>query len=235
MPFVWVSAVFAGVGMSVQGGKRRRAVPVGIMTDSAVAEADLMTLPPVRELRFSAVESPESCWCRARRSTKSLVALGADGSSSFGGCSSPAFDLLPIGEGRERDDDSSPTSQDHMPGTPAFKQGPQGTEAPPPELPTTALQEDIRCTAHNLPLSFIWSVGILSFRDNLPIRTFSIQSWNMGEQEHSVYPSGAQRSAPTAHFGHYSQEWCKKEQKNDYLALCMPKVLDTPDSAIVLI
>lgn len=110
-------------------GKRRRAVPVGIMTDSAVAEADLMTLPPVRELRFSAVESPESCWCRARRSTKSLVALGADGSSSFGGCSSPAFDLLPIGEGRERGDDSSPTSQDSVPGTPAFAPGPQGRGA----------------------------------------------------------------------------------------------------------
>lgn len=117
-PFLWVSAMPVGVRAGVQEGKRRRAVPVGIMTDSAVAEADLMTLPPVRELRFSAVESPESCWCRARRSTKSLVALGADGSSSFGGCSSPAFDLLPIVEGRERDDDSSPTSQDHVPGTP---------------------------------------------------------------------------------------------------------------------
>lgn len=99
---------------------------MGIMTDSAVAEADLMTLPPVRELRFSAVESPESCWCRARRSTKSLVALGADGSSSFGGCRSPAFDLSPSGEWREREDDSSPTSQDQASGPPAVKQGPQG-------------------------------------------------------------------------------------------------------------
>lgn len=107
---------------------------MGIMTDNAVAEADLMTLPPVRELRFSAVAvSPESCWCRARRSTKSLVALGADGSSSLGGCSSPAFDLSPIGEGRERDDDSSPRSQDHTQGTPPPN---KSHRAPPHELPT---------------------------------------------------------------------------------------------------
>lgn len=123
-----VSATPAGRGwVCGGGGERRRAVPVGIMTDSAVAEADLMTLPPARGLRFSAVESPVSCWCRARRSTKSLVALGADGSSSFGGCSSPAFDLSPRGEWRERDDDASPAAQDPPPGTPGD---------PPQALPT---------------------------------------------------------------------------------------------------
>lgn len=37
------------------------ASPAGIMTDKAVAEADLMTLPPVREGRFSAAGSPDSC------------------------------------------------------------------------------------------------------------------------------------------------------------------------------
>lgn len=42
------------------------------MTDSAVADADLMTLLPGREVRFS--PSPESCWCRARRRTRSFVA-----------------------------------------------------------------------------------------------------------------------------------------------------------------
>lgn len=57
--------------------------PAGIMTDKAVAEADLMTLPPVREGRFSTTGSPDSCWCRARRRTRSLVALRPDGSPSF--------------------------------------------------------------------------------------------------------------------------------------------------------
>lgn len=35
-------------------------VPAGIMTDSAVADADLVTLLPGRVVRFS--PSPESCW-----------------------------------------------------------------------------------------------------------------------------------------------------------------------------
>ena len=48
------------------------------MTDSAVADADLMTLLPARELRFS--PSPDICWCLARRNTRSLVALGPKGS-----------------------------------------------------------------------------------------------------------------------------------------------------------
>ena len=66
------------------------ASPAGIMTDKAVAEADLMTLPPVREGRFSTAGSPDSCWCRARRRTRSLVALGPDGSPSLeGGQRSP--------------------------------------------------------------------------------------------------------------------------------------------------
>lgn len=66
------------------------ALPAGIMTDKAVAEADLMTLPPVREGLFSTAASPDICWCRARRRTKSLVALGPDASPSFeGGQRSP--------------------------------------------------------------------------------------------------------------------------------------------------
>lgn len=48
-------------------------LPDGIMTDSAVAEADLMTLLPGRVVRFSL--SPVSCWWRARLRTRSLVAL----------------------------------------------------------------------------------------------------------------------------------------------------------------
>lgn len=64
--------------------------PAGIMTDKAVAEADLMTLPPVREGLFSTAGSPDSCWCRARRRTRSLVALGPEESPSFeGGQRSP--------------------------------------------------------------------------------------------------------------------------------------------------
>lgn len=64
--------------------------PAGIMTDKAVADADLMTLPPVREGLFSTAGSPDSCWCRARRRTRSLVALGPDESPSFeGGQRSP--------------------------------------------------------------------------------------------------------------------------------------------------
>lgn len=52
--------------------------PDGIMTDRAVAEADLMTLLPGLELRFS--PSPDKCWWRALRRTKSLVARGPRGS-----------------------------------------------------------------------------------------------------------------------------------------------------------
>lgn len=48
------------------------------MTDRAVAEADLMTLLPGLELRFS--PSPDKCWWRALRMTRSLVALGPRGS-----------------------------------------------------------------------------------------------------------------------------------------------------------
>lgn len=59
------------------------ASPAGIMTDKAVAEADLITLPPVREGRFSTARSPDSCWCLALRKTRSLVALGPDGSPSL--------------------------------------------------------------------------------------------------------------------------------------------------------
>lgn len=64
--------------------------PAGIMTDKAVAEADLITLPPVRDGRFSTARSPDSCWCLALRKTRSLVALGPDGSPSLeGGPRSP--------------------------------------------------------------------------------------------------------------------------------------------------
>lgn len=42
------------------------------MTDKAVAEADLITLVPGLELRFS--PSAESCWWRTLRSTRSVVA-----------------------------------------------------------------------------------------------------------------------------------------------------------------
>lgn len=66
------------------------ASPAGIMTDKAVAEADLITLPPVRDGRFSTARSPDSCWCLALRKTRSLVALGPDGSPSLeGGQGSP--------------------------------------------------------------------------------------------------------------------------------------------------
>lgn len=52
-----------------------------MMTDKAVAEADLITLVPVRGLRIS--PSAESCWWRTLRSTRSVVApLGAGGSGS---------------------------------------------------------------------------------------------------------------------------------------------------------
>ena len=84
-----------GLGKRTNGGSPSPArlnpvSPAGIMTDKAVAEADLMTLPPVREGRFSTAVSPDSCWCRARRRTKSLVALGPDGSPSLeGGQRSP--------------------------------------------------------------------------------------------------------------------------------------------------
>lgn len=47
-------------------------LPAGMMTDRAVAEADLMTLVPGRELRFS--PSAESCWWRTLLSTRSVVA-----------------------------------------------------------------------------------------------------------------------------------------------------------------
>lgn len=66
------------------------ASPAGIMTDKAVADADLITLPPVRDGRFSTARSPDSCWCLALRKTRSLVALGPDGSPSLeGGQRSP--------------------------------------------------------------------------------------------------------------------------------------------------
>ena len=53
-----------------------------------------MTLPPVREGRFSTAGSPDSCWCRARRRTRSLVALGPDGSPSLeGGQRSPGHNF----------------------------------------------------------------------------------------------------------------------------------------------
>ncbi|TNN83605.1 hypothetical protein EYF80_006123 [Liparis tanakae] len=41
------------------------------MTDRAVAEADLMTLFPALEARFSL--SPVNCWCRALRRTRPLL------------------------------------------------------------------------------------------------------------------------------------------------------------------
>lgn len=47
-------------------------LPAGMMTDKAVAEADLITLVPGREFRFS--PSAESCWWRTLRSTRSVVA-----------------------------------------------------------------------------------------------------------------------------------------------------------------
>lgn len=49
-----------------------------MITDRAVAEADLMTLLPGLELRFSA--SPDKCWWRALRRTRSLVARAPSGS-----------------------------------------------------------------------------------------------------------------------------------------------------------
>lgn len=49
-----------------------------MMTDNAVAEADLITLPPALELRLS--PSPDRCEWRALRRTRSLVALGPRGS-----------------------------------------------------------------------------------------------------------------------------------------------------------
>lgn len=52
--------------------------PDGMMTDKAVAEADLITLFPGLELRFS--PSPDKCWWRALRRTRSLVARGPRGS-----------------------------------------------------------------------------------------------------------------------------------------------------------
>lgn len=52
--------------------------PDGMITDRAVAEADLMTLLPCLELRFS--PSPDKWWWRALRRTRSLVARGPRGS-----------------------------------------------------------------------------------------------------------------------------------------------------------
>lgn len=52
--------------------KQCEASPAGMMTDRAVAEADLITLVPGRELRLSL--SDESCWCRTFRNTRSVVA-----------------------------------------------------------------------------------------------------------------------------------------------------------------
>lgn len=49
-----------------------------MMTDRAVAEADLMTLLLGLELRFS--PSPDKCWWRALRRTRSLVARAPRGS-----------------------------------------------------------------------------------------------------------------------------------------------------------
>lgn len=134
-----------------------------------------MTLPPVRELRFSAVAvSPESCWCRARRSTKSLVALGADGSSSLGGCSSPAFDLSPIGEGRERDDDSSPRSQDHTQGPPPPS---KSHRTPPHELPTITTTPQRALWAlqiHLCSLKDCWQINHNAAHQTLPTTIASI-------------------------------------------------------------
>lgn len=150
------------------GGERRRAVPVGIMTDNAVAEADLMTLPPERGLRFSAVESPESCR-RARRSTKSLVALGADGSSSFGGCGSPAFDLSPIGEWRERGDDARPVAQDAPP-----SRDPRGSTSGTahPHHPHHPWRSPVLCPTLRIFL-FQRLADVPLCRGNQPSRTFS--------------------------------------------------------------
>lgn len=50
--------------------------PVGIMSDSAVAEADLMTLLSGRAVCFSV--SPDSSLWRARRTARSLMALGVE-------------------------------------------------------------------------------------------------------------------------------------------------------------
>lgn len=51
-------------------------LPEGIKRERAVADADLITLLTGRgEVRFSP-ESPESSRCRARRTARSLVALG---------------------------------------------------------------------------------------------------------------------------------------------------------------
>ena len=46
--------------------------PAGMMTDRAVAEADLITLVPGSEFRFS--PSAESWWWRTLRSTRSVAA-----------------------------------------------------------------------------------------------------------------------------------------------------------------
>lgn len=46
-------------------------LPAGMMTDKAVAEADLITLVPGREVLFS--PSAESCWWRTLRSTRSVA------------------------------------------------------------------------------------------------------------------------------------------------------------------
>lgn len=53
-------------------------LPAGMMTDRAVAEADLITLVPGLELRFS---PSESCWWRTLRSTRSVVAPRVPGGS----------------------------------------------------------------------------------------------------------------------------------------------------------
>lgn len=85
-----ICSIFIGLSCLKWRGGRGPALPAGIMTDKAVAEADLMTLPPVREGLFSTAASPDICWCRARRRTRSLVALGPDASPSFeGGQRSP--------------------------------------------------------------------------------------------------------------------------------------------------
>lgn len=49
-----------------------------MITDRAVADADLITLLPALEFRFS--PSPDKCWWRALRRTKSLAARAPRGS-----------------------------------------------------------------------------------------------------------------------------------------------------------
>ena len=65
-----------------------------MMTDRAVAEADLITLLPGREFLFSPV-SPDICWCLALRRTRSFVARGPRGSYTGPAPSSLLADVGP--------------------------------------------------------------------------------------------------------------------------------------------